>query len=541
MTTSIVRTKSGAVKGIAKQTELGKNYVSFQHIPYAQEPTGALRFRDPRPVTPWNDILDCTKEGSPARAFDLFVPDGPKIVGSDNCLGVNIFTPDLHPAKPLPVFVWIHGGGFTLGSSSLMFYGPDYLVEKDVICVSFNYRLGIFGFLSLKDPKVGVPGNAGLKDQTMALRWIKENISYFGGDPDNITVTGESAGGASVHYHMISPLSEGLFHRAISFSGSAFNPWASASQNYPKYLKKLIVQLGLKEDADDKSILEAMNNMDPVKLLELDQKLIDFNDGVLGNELMSIFIPQTEPYVSEMCFLPKSILELGRNPWSKDLDVIFGGTANEGMMQYMLAERNPHLEMFLEDPTLLIKPEIREKLTHEEAVSKGQALKSLYFVNDDLTECFVEYSSERLFWHGIHRAIMQRQVGNGKGRTFVYYLNIEPSVDTPGYYEFCRKLSKIPHMKGMSHGEDLPLYFKTSFAPRFKPGDDIYPAQQAFLTFITDFAKNGKPNGWTPLEKGETKNVKAMEIDQKSHEMRDLKNLHKIRVWDSLYDPKELI
>lgn len=120
----------------------------------------------------------------------------------------------------MPVCVWIHGGGFVTGSSSTVFYGPDLIVEKDVIMVSFNYRLGIFGFLSLKDPKLGIPGNAGLKDQTMALKWIKENISFFGGDPNNITIFGESAGSGSVHYQLISNLSKGLFKKAVAMSGT---------------------------------------------------------------------------------------------------------------------------------------------------------------------------------------------------------------------------------------------------------------------------------------------------------------------------------
>lgn len=93
--TLVVKTNSGLVKGITKQTDLGKAYHSFQHIPYVQQPTGELRFRDPRPVKPWSETIDCTQEGSPARSYDIFLPDGPKIVGSDDCLGVNVYTPDV--------------------------------------------------------------------------------------------------------------------------------------------------------------------------------------------------------------------------------------------------------------------------------------------------------------------------------------------------------------------------------------------------------------------------------------------------------------
>lgn len=181
--------------------------------------------------------------------------------------------------------VWIHGGGFVNGSSSTIFYGPDFLVEKDVILVSINYRLGIFGFLSLNDPKVGIPGNAGLKDQTMALKWIKANIEHFGGDPKNITIAGESAGGASIHYHLISELSKGLFQKAIVQSGVALNPWAMAPSNYKEYLNKLASLLGLGDNVDDVTLYETLLGYDPIKLLELDLTLLSADVSTAINNI----------------------------------------------------------------------------------------------------------------------------------------------------------------------------------------------------------------------------------------------------------------
>lgn len=160
------------------------------------------------------------------------------------------------------------------GSSSVELYGPDLIVEKDVIMVSFNYRLGIFGFLSLKDPSLEIPGNAGLKDQTSALKWIKQNISFFGGDPNNITIFGESAGAGSVHYQMISPLSKGLFNKAVAMSGSALNPWANAPKFYPECLKRLAIGLGLTGDEDEATLLKAICKSDPMQLFILDATLI---------------------------------------------------------------------------------------------------------------------------------------------------------------------------------------------------------------------------------------------------------------------------
>ncbi|XP_033219251.1 juvenile hormone esterase-like [Belonocnema kinseyi] len=119
--------------------------------------------------------------------------------------------------------VWIHGGGFVFGSGNADLYGPDFLVRKEIVLVTINYRIDVLGFLNLGLETA--PGNQGLKDQVMALKWVKDNISNFGGDPNNVTIFGESAGSASVHYLTQSALAKGLFHKAIAQSGTALNPW----------------------------------------------------------------------------------------------------------------------------------------------------------------------------------------------------------------------------------------------------------------------------------------------------------------------------
>ncbi|KAJ4450567.1 hypothetical protein ANN_01994 [Periplaneta americana] len=126
--------------------------------------------------------------------------------------------------KPKAVMVWIHGGGFYMGSGNTRINGPEYLMTGDVVLVTFNYRLGALGFLSTEDGQTC--SNCGLKDQAVALRWVQRNIAQFGGDPHNVTIFGVSAGGGSVHFHLLSPMSRGLFHRAIAMSGVALNPWA---------------------------------------------------------------------------------------------------------------------------------------------------------------------------------------------------------------------------------------------------------------------------------------------------------------------------
>lgn len=135
--------------------------------------------------------------------------------------------------------VWIHGGAFLTGSSATDLYGPDYLMTENVVLVTLNYRVGQLGFLNLEDENVNVPGNAGLKDMVMALKWVKTNIRNFGGDPSNITIFGESAGGAAVHYLMLSPMAKGLFHKAIIQSGSCLNPWARGIRNGYNFAKEM--------------------------------------------------------------------------------------------------------------------------------------------------------------------------------------------------------------------------------------------------------------------------------------------------------------
>lgn len=146
--------------------------------------------------------------------------------GSEDCLYLNVYTPSILPLILLPVMIFIHGGSFKSGSGNEEIYGPDFLVKNEVILVTINYRLGVFGFLSLQSKNI--PGNAGMKDQVAALKWVKSNIENFGGDPNNITIFGESAGAASVSFHLISPLTKGLFKRAIIQSGSANCWWAQA-------------------------------------------------------------------------------------------------------------------------------------------------------------------------------------------------------------------------------------------------------------------------------------------------------------------------
>lgn len=218
---TVVKTACGLLKG---REEAG--YVSFLGIPYAKTPIGDLRWREPQPLEPWDGVREAFEFGSPCcQAPSQVIPGGDPADrgvldnGSEDCLYLNVWTPTLQPEKPLPVFVWIHGGAFCCGSGAGKSASPDPFCSRGIVYVTLNYRLGLMGYfahpeLSEESPH-HVSGNYAHFDQIAALRWVQENIAAFGGDPSNVTVGGCSAGAGSTQVLCCSPLAEGLFQRAI--------------------------------------------------------------------------------------------------------------------------------------------------------------------------------------------------------------------------------------------------------------------------------------------------------------------------------------
>ncbi|KAJ9576697.1 hypothetical protein L9F63_025409, partial [Diploptera punctata] len=211
----------GPVKGSKEKSQNGNSFCSFRGIPYAAPPIGELRFKAPQIREPWKGVLNARHNGPLCIQKILGIA-----VGHEDCLYLNVYTPEPMPESRdelVPVILYIHGGKFSVGSGVSFISGPTYLMNRRIIVVTINYRLGVMGFLSTGDSVA--PGNYGMKDQVQAMRWVRDNIAEFGGDPDKVTLQGQSAGSKSVHFHMFSPSSRGLFHAAISQSGSVFMPW----------------------------------------------------------------------------------------------------------------------------------------------------------------------------------------------------------------------------------------------------------------------------------------------------------------------------
>jgi para-nitrobenzyl esterase len=266
-----VKTEQGRVHG---KTINGGKVKAFLGLPYAAAPIRDLRWKSPQPPAAWKGERDATRFGAHCAQITLY----PDIVfedsaSSEDCLFLNVYAPAEPAARAksngLPVMFWIHGGSYAVGASSEPRHNGDFLPLKGVVLVTINYRLGVFGFLATKEMAKeadGAAGNYGLQDMAAALRWVKANIRQFGGDPDNVTIFGESAGSFAVSTLMASPAARGLFHKAIGESGAAFDAPATTGSLEAEEKKhgEWMASLGVKTLAElralpTEKILEASN------------------------------------------------------------------------------------------------------------------------------------------------------------------------------------------------------------------------------------------------------------------------------------------
>lgn len=265
MTKIVVETRAGTVRG-----ELRPPVSIWKGIPYAAPPIGERRFRPPQPAAPWSGERDATKYGTVAAqsrdpAIAMMSGIGDKIVSGEDCLTLNVFSPAADDARR-PVVVWIHGGAFIMGSGSTpLYHGHSFAALHDVVVVTINYRLGLFGLLYLGDLAPGRDeGNLALLDQIAALHWVKDNIAAFGGDPDRVTVMGESAGAISIGSLLAMPAARGLFHRAILQSGAAvLSP--STREDVTAIARRVLADLG--------STIDELPGVPEARILAVQEKL----------------------------------------------------------------------------------------------------------------------------------------------------------------------------------------------------------------------------------------------------------------------------
>ncbi|KAK9502364.1 hypothetical protein O3M35_011153 [Rhynocoris fuscipes] len=299
----------------------GRNFIGYSGIPYAKPPIGELRFQDPQPPSKWHKVREPSFIGELClQSLHNVKMLRNAVIGSEDCLYMSVYTPQLNPLKLYPVLVYIHGGGYEYGAGE--FLGrPGYFLDHDIVLVTFNYRLGILGFLSMEDSTL--PGNMGLKDQNMVLQWVQKNIRNFGGDPNMVTIYGESAGAGSVHHHMLSPLSKGLFHQAISQSGTALS-----AKNFlpPGIAKTRAMKLAEKAgcpSSNTEQMLICLREMNAQDITRLNQIF-----SMKQIESLAPFIPVVDS-VAANPFLPKETDQLVPEP----VPWMIGCSNMEGLVQ----------------------------------------------------------------------------------------------------------------------------------------------------------------------------------------------------------------
>ena len=307
----IVKTQQGLVKGTNEQS-----VCVWKGIRYAKAPVGALRFMAPQQPENWTGVKDATTFGPVASQMRRALVGKEK--QSEDCLSLNIWSPAAD-GKKRPVMFWIHGGGFIGGAGSSDLYDGTQIVQKgDVVLVTINYRLGPLGFLYLNDipgSKGNFEDNLGIRDQVAALKWVKQNIAAFGGDPDAVTIFGESAGGISVETLMALPDAQGLFKKAIIESGPAGDVWSAATAT--KLTKIYLKELGVSTDSLMKlktvpldSFNSAMVRL--VKLIKSDPSL-----------------PKTMAPTIDGTYLPTDLLTAIKNGRSANVDLLIGTNHDE--------------------------------------------------------------------------------------------------------------------------------------------------------------------------------------------------------------------
>ncbi|XP_049850080.1 esterase FE4-like [Schistocerca gregaria] len=466
-----VETEEGTLRGQMSETLTGKPMFMFQGIPFAEAPVDDLRFQPPVKRAPWTGVRDALK----TQRTCVQLHSSGKSTGGENCLYLDLYGPGTSSRNGTlkSVMVFIHGGCFTSGTGSSA--RPYYYVDQDVILVNINYRLGILGFLSTGDDLV--PGNMGLKDQTEALRWVQRNIEAFSGDPQKVTIFGQSAGGASVHFHVLSPLSKGLFKNAIAMSGAASNTWAF-KKSAPDRAVRFAKYLGYTGE----NSTDLLNFLKTAKASEL---VTNITAALSEEESLSLFdciwTPTAEPE-NDGAFLTEEPWTLVAEGRYNLVPFMAGDTNMERLKQTQSGGAlytEEQVSNFNENFDEIVGIDIRLP-TREEQLQAAASIKEFYYngsditVQDNYTTCLLE--THRHFVEGVDAAV--RSMARYSSQPVYYY-----------QFSFVGARSTFPRGPGAAHNDDV----KYMHATDLDPDSDGGVIQAQMTTMWTNFAKYDNP------------------------------------------------
>ncbi|MFJ9662600.1 carboxylesterase/lipase family protein [Streptomyces griseoflavus] len=459
----IVTTAQGAVRGL-RQGDISV----FLNIPYAAPLRGASRFAPPQPHEPWDGVRDATVPGPTAPQserklgrIDMSPYFGPGWSRGEDYLTVNVFTPQ---AGDLPVMVFVHGGGFVAGSTRSAMYDGSAFARDGVVLVTLNYRLGIAGFLDIP----GAPANRGLLDVVAALRWVRENIAVFGGDPHNVTLFGQSAGATIIGGVLATPGATGLFRRAIVQSGSGLG--AFTTEQAARVTQAAAGALGIGTDVDafanisDERLVEAAS-----RLVGIDLRTDTARDPLIGLSPFSLVL-DTQPAESVAAGL------------SADVDLLIGTNTEEGNLYLVPVDKYATSTAWDVDDAAARSHPNPAQLVETYRKARPEA---------SFGELRSAVMGDALFGAG-SRALAGAHAAHPESATF--------------HYEFAWRSHALDGQLGAAHAMELPFVFDVAHLPRLSGpvallGPDKPPADLAARVHEVwvRFARTGDP-GWDPYD-----------------------------------------
>jgi para-nitrobenzyl esterase len=447
-----VHTDSGTVRG---KLSLDSKVRIFEGIPFAAPPVGPLRWKPPQPAPKWTGVRKATEFGARCMQGRIFGDMGFRDNGpSEDCLYLNVWTPAESSKARLPVMVWIYGGGAVAGSSSEPRQDGENLARKGVVVVSFNYRLGVFGFFSHPDLTKESPhhasGNYGFLDQIAALRWVRKNIAVFGGDPHNVTIFGESAGSFSVSALMASPLAQGLFQRAMGESGAFFSS-----------------TLGLQSLAQSEAIgakfayALGAYSLTTLRAIPADQLL----QAALQNG------PFSFPQDIDGYFLPEDVRAIFAAGKQSHVPLLAGWNKDEGNFHAFFGKLEPTVQNYVAKAREIFGDQAAEFLKLYPASTDAQAIRS---AQDLAGDQFTAFSTWK--W-------LEMQLNKGSSPVYRYEFDdappLPPSPTAP---------------LGAYHSAEIEFVFETLPSKKISWRPEDEKLSDLMSSYWTNFAKTGDPN-----------------------------------------------
>uniref|UniRef100_A0A8C8A9Y4 Carboxylic ester hydrolase n=1 Tax=Otus sunia TaxID=257818 RepID=A0A8C8A9Y4_9STRI len=511
-----VVTKYGRVRGYQFKVDAAERSVNvFLGLPFAKPPIGPLRFSEPQPPETWKGVRDatsyppmCLQHKVQGQVFSDSITNRKEKVllqVSEDCLYLNVYTPvSTEKKEKLPVFVWIHGGGLVFGAAS-SYDGSALAAFDNVVVVTIQYRLGIAGYFSTGDQHAR--GNWGYLDQVAALQWIQENIIHFGGDPGSVTIAGESAGGVSVSALVLSPLAKGLFHKAISESGTAVRVLFT---DQPEEEARRIAAASGCEKSSSAAVVECLREKTEEEIVQITLKM------------SSLFISASADGV----FFPKSPRQLLSE---KVINAV----------PYMIGVNNCEFGWIL--PTIMKFPAYTDGLDQD--VARQILQSSLALSLKDVTSEVVEQIYSEYIGKTENRAQVRDGLLNALGDHLFVLSAIEVAryhrdAGNPVYfYEFQHRPSSaagvVPEFVKADHTDEIAFVFGKPFLAGYATEEEN-KLSRTVMRYWTNFARNGNPNGeglvhWPQYDLDE----RYLEIDLMQKAAKKLKE-HKMEFWTQL-------